>query len=204
MEILCAQGKLLTLSTQQALEYGFADAQAETLTDLLVQYEIVEVDGTKLPLTEEGITQRQQALGISEINRLKTLAGARITEVEATLADRIVFFLTNPLISSLLLSLGHPRYLYRDSHTRFRYPRLPRFSVCRAFLRWTHADENRCGMGIPPLPAGARTYRLRGLCHPRLRCCGYSRHYLDVRERFLRFQTRRMSSAPPLCGSPSR
>ena len=106
MEILCAQGKLLTLSTQQALEYGFADAQAETLTDLLVQYEIVEVDGTKLPLTEEGIAQRQQALGISEINRLKTLAGARITEVEATLADRIVFFLTNPLISSLLLSLG--------------------------------------------------------------------------------------------------
>ena len=106
MEILCAQGKLLTLSTQQALAYGFADAQAETLTDLLAQYEIVEVDGTKLPLTAEGITQRQQDLGISEINRLKTLADARITEVEATLADRIVFFLTNPLISSLLLSLG--------------------------------------------------------------------------------------------------
>ena len=106
MEILCAQGKLLTLSTQQALAYGFADAQAETLTDLLAQYEIVEVDGTKLPLTEDGIAQRQQDTGISEINRLKTLAGARITEVEATLADRVVFFLTNPLISSLLLSLG--------------------------------------------------------------------------------------------------
>ena len=105
MEILCAQGKLLTLSTQQALEYGFADAQAETLTELLAQYEIVEVDGIKLPLTEEGIAQRQQDFG-SEINRLKTLAGARITEVEATLADRVVFFLTNPLISSLLLSLG--------------------------------------------------------------------------------------------------
>ena len=106
MEILCAQGKLLTLSTQQALEYRFADAQAETLTELLAQYEIVEVDGTKLPLTEDGIAQREQDFGISEINRLKTLAGARITEVEATLADRIVFFLTNPLISSLLLSLG--------------------------------------------------------------------------------------------------
>ena len=105
MDILCAQGKLLTLSTQQALEYRFADAQAETLTDLLAQYEIVEVDGIKLPLTEDGIAQRQQDFG-SEINRLKTLAGARITEVEATLADRVVFFLTNPLISSLLLSLG--------------------------------------------------------------------------------------------------
>ena len=106
MEILCAQGKLLTLSTQQALAYEFADAQAETLPDLLAQYEIVEVDGTKLPLTAEGIAQRQQDFGISEINRLKTLADARITEVEATLADRVVFFLTNPLISSLLLSLG--------------------------------------------------------------------------------------------------
>lgn len=106
MEILCAQGKLLTLSTQQALEYGFADAEAETLPELLTQYEIVEIDGTKLPLTEAGIAQREQDLGVSEINRLKTLAGARITEVEATLADRIVFFITNPLISSLLLSLG--------------------------------------------------------------------------------------------------
>ena len=106
MEILCAQGKLLTLSTQQALEYRFADAQAETLTELLSQYEIVEVDGTKLPLTEDGIAQRQQDFGISKVNRLKTLTGARITEVEATLADRIVFFITNPLISSLLLSLG--------------------------------------------------------------------------------------------------
>ena len=106
MEILCAQGKLLTLSTQQALEYGFADAQAETLTELLAQYKIVEVSGTKLPLTEGGIAQRQRDLGVSEINRLKTLAGARVTEVEATLADRIVFFITNPLISSLLLSLG--------------------------------------------------------------------------------------------------
>ena len=106
LEILCAQGKLLTLSTQQALEYGFADAQAETLTELLAQYEIVEVDGTKLPLTEDGIAQRQRDFDVSEINRLKTLAGARVTEVEATLADRIVFFITNPLISSVLLSLG--------------------------------------------------------------------------------------------------
>ena len=106
MEILCAQGKLLTLSTQQALEYGFADAQAETLTELLAQYEIVEVNGTKLPLTEAGIERQQQDFGVSEINRLKTLTGAQITEVEATLADRIVFFITNPLISSLLLSLG--------------------------------------------------------------------------------------------------
>jgi len=72
----------------------------------LAQYEIVEVNGTKLPLTEDGIARREQDFGVSEINRLKTLADARITEVEATLADRIVFFITNPLISSLLLSLG--------------------------------------------------------------------------------------------------
>ena len=106
MEILCAQGKLLTLSTQQALDYGFADAQAETLTELLTQYEIVEVAGTKLPLTEDGIARWQRELGVSEVDRLKLLDGARTIEVEATLADKIVFFLTNPLISTLLLSLG--------------------------------------------------------------------------------------------------
>ena len=106
MEILCAQGKLLTLSTQQALDYGFADAQAETLAALLEQYEIVEVDGVKLPLTQDGVAQRQQELGVSKINPLKSLAGARINEVEATFADRVVFFITNPMISSLLLSLG--------------------------------------------------------------------------------------------------
>ena len=106
MEILCAQGKLLTLSTRQALEYRFADAQAETLTELLAQYQIVEVAGTKMPLTEETIMQRQREYGVSQVNRLKTLADARVTEVRATLADRMVFFITNPFISSLLLSLG--------------------------------------------------------------------------------------------------
>ena len=106
MEILCAQGKLLTLSTQQALDYAFADAQAETLTELLTQYEIVEVAGTKLPLTEDGVARWQRELGTSEVNRLKLLDGAQTVEVEATFADKIVFFLTNPLISTLLLSLG--------------------------------------------------------------------------------------------------
>ena len=106
MEILCAQGKLLTLSTRQALEYRFADAQAETLTELLAQYQIVDVAGTKMPLTEEAVMQRQREYGFSEVNRLKTLTDARITKVRATLADKIVFFITNPFISSLLLSLG--------------------------------------------------------------------------------------------------
>lgn len=106
MEILCAQGKLLTLSTKQALEYNFADAQAETITKLLAQYQIVEVAGTKLPLTEEGIERSQREYGFSDVTPLKTLEGARIVAVEATLADRAVFFLTNPLISSLLFSLG--------------------------------------------------------------------------------------------------
>ncbi len=106
MEILCAQGKLLTLSTQQALEYEFADAQAETLTELLAQYEIVEVAGIKMPLTEEDIMQRQREYGVSQVNRLMSLADARVTKVRTTLADKIVFFITNPFISSLLLSLG--------------------------------------------------------------------------------------------------
>ena len=106
MEILCAQGKLLTLSTKQALEYGFVEAQAETLGQLLAQYQLVESGGITMALTEEAIFRKQSEVGVAQVTRLKSLEGARVIEFEATLADKIVFFVTSPLISSLLLSLG--------------------------------------------------------------------------------------------------
>ncbi len=106
MEILCAQGKLLTMTTQQALEYEFVDARAENLTALLAQYQIVEIDGIKMALLEEKILQKQSELGVNQVTRIKSLADATVQAFAVTLADRIVFFLTSPIISSLLLSLG--------------------------------------------------------------------------------------------------
>ena len=182
MEILCAQGKLLTLSTRQALEYRFADAQAETLTELLAQYEIVEVAGTKMPLTEEAIMQRQREYGVSQVNRLKTLADARVTEVKATLADKIVFFITNPFISSLLLSLGILGIFIEIRSPGFGVPGFLGLPLCRSLFRWTHADADRCRMGISAFPCRTRINRSGGICHPRLRCRWNLGHHIDVGE----------------------
>ena len=106
MEVISAEGELLTLTTDQALEYGFASGRADTLEELLAMYQIVEVDGVMTVLTAEAASQKQEELGAASIRFIKSLEGAATDEARVSLADRIVIFLTSPLISSLLLSFG--------------------------------------------------------------------------------------------------
>lgn len=70
---LAPEGKLLTLTTAQALEVGYADAEAATLDELLAALE---------------------------------LPGARVVTAELNWAELVVRFLTHPVVSPLLLSLG--------------------------------------------------------------------------------------------------
>ncbi|HUG13736.1 MAG TPA: NfeD family protein [Thermomicrobiales bacterium] len=70
---LIETGKLLTLSTAQALEWGFADAQVANRADMLEQ---------------------------------AGLGDAVVVETSIEWAERLVRLLTNPLIASLLISLG--------------------------------------------------------------------------------------------------
>ncbi|RKU08216.1 hypothetical protein C6501_16835 [Candidatus Poribacteria bacterium] len=115
MQVLCAEGELLTLTTRQALEYGFVDTQAENLTELLAQYRIVEIDQDYRPdnkdaviavLTQNNALDRQKELGANRVTFIKSLENAKVEKFVVTLADRTVFFLTSPYISALLLSLG--------------------------------------------------------------------------------------------------
>lgn len=106
MEVISAEGELLTLTTDEALEYGFAHGRADTIDELLAMYRIVEIDGVRKALTEEAIAQKQEELGTASMQFIKSLEGAATDEAMVSLADRIVIFLTSPLISSLLLSLG--------------------------------------------------------------------------------------------------
>lgn len=115
MKVLCAAGKLLTLTTRQALEYGFAETQADTLNDLLAKYQIVQIrygestdqnNFVTMALTEENFLQKQEELGAARVTSTKSLENAQIKKFVVTLADRIVFFITSPYISALLLSLG--------------------------------------------------------------------------------------------------
>ena len=106
MEVISAEGELLTLTTDEALEYGFAHGRAETIEELLAMYQVVEIDGVRKALTEEAVAQKQEELGSASIQFIKSLEGSSTDEARVSLADRIVIFLTSPLISSLLLSLG--------------------------------------------------------------------------------------------------
>ena len=106
MEVISAEGEILTLTTDEALEYGFAHGLAETIEELLLMYQIVEIDGFRMALTEEGVARKQEEFGAASVQVIKSLEGAVVDETLVSLADRIVIFLTSPIISSLLLSLG--------------------------------------------------------------------------------------------------
>ena len=111
MKILCDDNQLLTLSTVQALDYGFVDTEAENLSELLKQYRIVEIEqdySEKIitALTQEVVLSQQEERGIERVSLIKTLENANVVRFEVTVADRTVFFLTSPYISALLLSLG--------------------------------------------------------------------------------------------------
>ena len=106
MEVISAEGELLTLTTDEALAYGFAHGRADTIDELLAMYQIVEIDGARKALTAGAAAQKQEELGAASIQFIKSLEGAATDEAMVSLADRIVIFLTSPLISSLLLSLG--------------------------------------------------------------------------------------------------
>lgn len=70
---LVEEGKLLTMTTSEALQWGYADGEASTIEEAL---------------EAEGITN------------------AELVQVEYSLAERFVRFLTNPIVASLLISLG--------------------------------------------------------------------------------------------------
>lgn len=111
MQVLCGTGELLNLTTRQALEYGFVDIQAENLTELLAQYQIVKIgqdysDTVITALTQNDVLRQQEERGDDRVTLVKSLANAKVEKFVVTLADRTVFFLTSPYISALLLSLG--------------------------------------------------------------------------------------------------
>ena len=70
---LVESGKLLTLTTADALQWGYAKAEVENLDALLEQ---------------EG------------------LAGGSVVAIDVGIAERLVRFITNPIVSSMLVALG--------------------------------------------------------------------------------------------------
>ena len=140
MEIIAAggpEGELLTLTTEEALEYNLADGVADTVTDLLGMYQIVEVDGERKALTEEGIVRKQLEFGDDSVKVIKSLRDATQEAVLVTLADRFVFFVTSPIISGLLLTLGGLGLLVEIRTPGFGVPGIAGL-ICLGLFFWGH------------------------------------------------------------------
>ncbi len=140
MDIIAAggpEGELLTLTTEEALEYNLADGVADSVEDLLGLYQIVEISGERKVLTVEGVAQKQRELGIKSVKVVKSLQDATQETVLVTLADRFVFFVTSPLISGLLLTLGGLGLFVEIRTPGFGIPGIAGL-ICLGLFFWGH------------------------------------------------------------------
>ena len=140
MEIIAAggpEGELLTLTTEEALEYNLADEVADSVEDLLGLYQIVEVDGERKALTAEGIAQKQMEFGDDNVKAIKSLKDATQEAVLVTVADRFVFFVTSPIISGLLLTLGGLGLFVEIRTPGFGVPGIAGL-ICLGLFFWGH------------------------------------------------------------------
>lgn len=101
---LVEKGKLLTLTTEEAIELHVASHRAETLDDVL---------------------------------RREGLSNAEIRTLDPNWAEKLVRFLTSPVMSSLLLSLGMLGLLVELRTPGFGVPGLIGF-VCLGLFFWSH------------------------------------------------------------------
>ena len=116
------------------------------------------------------------------------LSDARVTKVRTTLADRVVFFLTNPFISSLLLSLGLLGIFIEIRSPGFGVPGFLGLLCVGLFFGGHMLSENRRGMGVTALPHRCWVNSLGDFCDSGFRCRWYLRYYNDVRECLLCFR----------------
>ena len=140
MDIIAAggpEGELLTLTTEEALEYNLVDGEADNVRDLLGMYQIVEVNGERKALTEAGIARKQMEFGDNNVKIIKALKDATQEAVLVTLADRFVFFVTSPIISGLLLTLGGLGLFVEIRTPGFGVPGIAGL-VCLGLFFWGH------------------------------------------------------------------
>ena len=104
MEVIVPEGELLTLTTEDALKYGFANAKAEDIDELLGMYEIVKINDEYKALTSQVIDQKRSE-GV-EIESITSLTDAHIQRISTSIAEKIAIFITSPMISAMLLTFG--------------------------------------------------------------------------------------------------
>ena len=139
-----AKGKLLTLTTEEALKHGLADFRADSLEAVLASLD---------------------------------LAGAEVRRASPTWAETLVRFLTHPVVSSLLMTIGILGIIVEIRTPGFGVPGALGVASLALFF-WGHWLVRLAGweelllVGAGAPPAGHRALRharLRGHRGPRAR-----------------------------------
>ena len=108
---LVAEGKLLTLTTSEALQWGYAEGEATSIEEVLAA---------------------------------EDMTGAELVQVEYSLAERFVRFLTNPVVASLLISLGFLGLLAELTSPGFGVPGIAGATLLVLFF-WGHTLADLSG-----------------------------------------------------------
>ncbi len=104
IEGLVESGKLLTLTSTEALKWGYSDGEASNLNAVL------EAEG---------------------------LAGATVVQIDPSFSERLVRFLTNPAVATLLISLGFLGLLAELTSPGFGVPGIAGLLLLGLFF-WGH------------------------------------------------------------------
>lgn len=99
MQVISPRGNVLTISAEQAINLGVADVTADSINDLLSQFNLAELNGQKVVLSNREIPTFKGKV-------LSSLFRANIEKVSMTIPEKIAIFVTNPIVASILIALG--------------------------------------------------------------------------------------------------
>jgi len=105
---LIDKGKLLTLTTDEALKYKVADHRAETLEEALEKVGLAGAEVRQLT-TDEALKYKvadHRAETLEEALEKVGLAGAEVRRLQVNWAEELVRALTHPVVSSILITLA--------------------------------------------------------------------------------------------------
>lgn len=99
MQVISPRGNVLTVSAEQAIDLGIADAIAKNTNELLSHFNLAEFNGKKIVLSN-------QELHTFKGNLIANLSKASVQKVYMTIPEKIAIFVTNPIVASILIALG--------------------------------------------------------------------------------------------------
>ena len=149
VEIICHEGELLTLTTEDALRLGFIELEAESFQEILNAYTIGYVNGSPRIIANEQIPSLE-----SELTDPQPLENADIAVIKPNLAEKLAIGITGSMLGTLLLSLGMVGLLFEFRTPGFGVPGILGLLCVAAFFGGHIVADVTTGFGLLMFLAG--------------------------------------------------